>query len=544
MKHLFPVLILLLAVAAVSAQAQDKSDKVDSAVTARIIDEGMNHSKVMDILSTMTDVYGPRLTWSPEYYQAAQWAVKQLGELGLTNPHIEGGEPLGRGWTLQKYHAMVIGKRNFPLISFPQAWSPGVKATGEVVYFDAATDSAVETFRGKLGGKFVLMDTARPVKAHFDPEATREADSTLLDLANADDPANNRRTGRGGRFQMTDEQKRRALVNYHKMQLAEKEGAAAILRPSRGDGGNIFLGGASVTYHPDTPFAKRVGSYDPKAPKYLPQIMVGVEHYNRLVRMVRKGEKPKIEMALEVGNGKVDSVYNVIAEIPGTDLADEVVMLGGHFDSWHGGTGATDDATGCSAAIEAIRILKALDVKPRRTIRVALWGGEEQGLNGSEAYVKQHFGYREEGKDGQPGELKLLPAADKFSVYFNHDNGSGKLRGVYMQGNEGVRKIFRSWLAPFDSMGASTLTLSNTGGTDHLSFDAIGLPGFQFIQDELEYSTRTHHSTMDLFERVQEADMKQAAVIMATFAYHAAMRDAKVPRKEMPKPATAPAGTR
>jgi carboxypeptidase Q len=543
MNRLFPLLLALVCLLPVAAAAQEKTDKIDSAVTARIIDEGMNRSRVMDILSTMCDVYGPRLTWSPEYAEAARWAVKQMGDFGLANPHLESGEPLGRAWTLQKYHAMVIGRRNFPLISFPHAWSPGVKATGDVVYFDAFTDSAVETFRGKLGGKFVLMDTARPVKAHFEPEASREADSTLLDLANADDPANNRRGGRG-RFQMSDEQKRRALVSYHKMQLLEKEGAAAILRPSRGDGGNLFLGSASAAYHPDTPFTKRVGPYEPNGPKVLPQIAVGVEHYNRLVRMIKQGEKPKIEMVLEVATGKVDSLYNVVAEIPGTDLADEVVMLGGHFDSWHGGTGATDDGTGSAAALEAMRILKALDLKPRRTIRIALWDGEEQGLHGSEAYVKAHFGHREEGKDGQQGELKMLPEAEKFSVYFNHDNGSGKFRGVYMQGNEGVRKIFRSWLAPFDSMGASTLTLANTGGTDHLSFDAVGLPGFQFIQDELEYSTRTHHSTMDLYERVQEADMKQAAVIMATFAYHAAMRDGKFPRKEMPKPASPPTGSR
>ncbi|HLF14963.1 MAG TPA: M20/M25/M40 family metallo-hydrolase [Bacteroidota bacterium] len=527
-------LLLLLALTCLLAATVPAQEKTDSAAIARIMDEGMNRSKIMDILSNMTDVYGPRLTWSPEHLQAAKWAVKQFGGWGLARPHLESGEPLGRGWTLQRYSANVIGKRNFPLISFPMAWSPGVEAAAEVVYLDATTDSALDTYRGKLGGKFVLLDPPRDVKAHFEPEATRDADSSLLDLANADDPAN-RRGGRRQRFEQTPEMKQRALVNYRKMQLLEKEGAAGILRISRGDGGNIFVGGASAAYHPDTPFTKRVGVHDPKAPKILPQVAVGAEHYNRLVRMIKKGEKPRLEMNLEVSFGKVDSLYNVIAEIPGTDLADEVVMLGGHFDSWHGGTGATDDATGCATAMEAVRILTALDLRPRRTIRVALWDGEEQGLNGSEAYVKAHFGSRQAQADGQ-GELKLLPEAEKFSVYFNHDNGTGKLRGVYLQGNEAARKIFRSWLAPFDSLGASTLSLANTGGTDHLSFDAIGLPGFQFIQDQIEYSTRTHHSTMDVYDRVQEADMKQAAVIMATFAYHAAMRDEKFPRKEMPKP--------
>ncbi len=526
-------LLFLLALTCLLAVNVAAQEKTDSAAIARIMDEGMNRSQVMDLMSSITDVYGPRLTWSPEYLQAAKWAVKRLGELGLSNPHLESGEPLGRPWTLERYSANVLGTRNFPLISFPKAWSPGVSTTGDLVYLDAATDSALDTYKGKLGGKFILLDAPRDVKAHFEPEATREADSSLLDLANADDPANRR--GARRRAEQTPEMKQRSLVNYHKIQLAEKEGAAGILTASRGDGGNIFVQQASASYHPDTPFTKRVSVYEAKAPKILPQIAVGVEHYNRLVRMIKKGETPKLEVNLEVSFGKLDSLYNVIAEIPGTDLADEVVMLGGHYDSWHGGTGATDDATGCVAAIEALRILKALDLKPRRTIRVALWDGEEQGLNGSQAYVKAHFGSKAEQADGQ-GEVKLLPEAEKFSVYFNHDNGTGKLRGVHMQGNEATRAIFRSWLAPFDSLGASTLTLANTGGTDHLSFDAIGLPGFQFIQDEIEYSSRTHHSTMDLYERVQEADMKQAAIIMAAFAYHAAMRDAKFPRKEMPKP--------
>jgi len=534
MKTLLLIAALVAAAVPVPTRAQELTD---SAVVAMIMDEGMNRSQVMDILSEMSDVHGPRLAWSPEYYEATRWAMDRMGKMGLSAPHLEGGTPLGRAWSLRKYSANVIGRRNFPLISFPKAWSPSVRATGSIVYLNATTDSALQTFKGKLGGNFILMGEPRDVKAHFEPEAVRESDKELLDLANADDPAN-RRGGRR-RFQMSDEQKQRAMVAYHAMQMAEKEGAAAILTPSRGDGGNIFVQQASVPSHPDTPWNKRVGVYEPDAPKIVPQIMVGIEHYNRLVRMIGKGEKPKLDMDLEVKFGKVDSLYNVIAEIPGTDLSDEVVMLGGHFDSWHGGTGATDDGTGSAAAMEAMRILKALDLKPRRTIRVALWDGEEQGLNGSEAYVKSHFGAREESPDGN-GEVKYLPEASKFSVYFNHDNGSGKFRGVYMQGNEAVRPIFREWLKDFDSLGASTLTLANTGGTDHLSFDAIGLPGFQFIQDGLEYFTRTHHSTMDVYERVQEDDMKQAAVIMATFAYRAAMRDDPFPRKEMPKPRSLP----
>ena len=306
---------------------------------------------------------------------------------------------------------------------------------------------------------------------------------------------------------------------------------------SRGDGGNIFVQGASVPVHPDTPFTSRMSAYENKAPKLVPQISVGAEHYNRLVRMIQKGEHPRLQMNLDVDFNKADSIANIIAEMPGSDLKDEIVMIGAHFDSWHGGTGATDNGTGSAVCIEAMRILKALNLKPRRTIRIGLWGGEEEGLLGSEAYVKQHYGERKGQRFEPGGGVVQKPEADKFDVYFNNDNGGGKVRGVYMQGNEATRSIFRKWLVPFKDMGAWTLTLQNTGGTDHLSYDAVGLPGFQFIQDEIEYGTRTHHSTMDLYDRVQPDDLKQAAVIMAAFAYDAAMRDEKFPRKPLPEPA-------
>ncbi|HAP34690.1 MAG TPA: peptidase M28, partial [Bacteroidetes bacterium] len=286
------------------------------------------------------------------------------------------------------------------------------------------------------------------------------------------------------------------------------------------EGGSVFVMGAMVPVHPDSP---RVSIFSAKAPKVPTQIEVGAEHYNRLVRMVQKGEKVKLAVELDVEmSAKDDSSYNVIAEIPGSDLKDEVVILGGHFDSWHGGTGATDNGTGSTAVMEAMRILKAVGAKPRRTIRGALWGGEEQGLLGSRAYVQQHFGVKD----------TLKPEADKFAAYFNNDNGTGKVRGIYMQGNEQLRPIFRAWLAPFKDLGATTVTPMNTGGTDHQSFDGVGLPGFQFIQDPIEYGTRTWHSTMDVWDRALEDDMKQAAILMAAFAYNAAMRDEKFPRKE------------
>jgi len=275
----------------------------------------------------------------------------------------------------------------------------------------------------------------------------------------------------------------------------------------------------------------------------IPQMTMATEDYNRLVRMIDLGIKPKMSINIQTQYYDDDLMgYNTVAEIPGTDpkLKDEIVMLGGHLDSWHSGTGATDNAAGCAVAMEAVRILLASGLKPRRTIRVALWSGEEQGLLGSTEYVKKHFGEMKGAPLFGPPEPnapkpQLVKTADydKLSVYFNLDNGTGRIRGVYMQGNAAVRPIFEEWLKPFADLGAKTLTMSNTGGTDHLSFDRIGLPGFQFIQDEIEYDTRTHHSNQDVFDRIQADDMKQAATIMAAFVYQAAMMDDKFPRKPM-----------
>jgi hypothetical protein len=519
----------------VFTQAQEK---IDTSVISNIKDEGMKRSQVMELLSELTDIYGPRLTGSPEYNNAAQWAKEKLAAMGMENAELEAWGPFGRGWTLKKFSLAMLEPKTVPLIAYPKAWSPATNGTisGEVLYFDTTIDSTFESFKGKAKGKFVLFSDMREIKAHFEAEATRETDSSLLALANADMPEENQR-----RFEQSPRQKQRALLNFNKWKMCIEDGALAVLESSRGDGGNIFVQGANVPNHPDTPSTRSVRAYSEKA-KTLPQVVLSAEHYHRILRMIKKGERIKLELNLDVAFTKEDSSYNIIAEIPGTDLRDEIVMLGAHFDSWHGGTGATDNATGSAVCIEAMRILNALDLKPRRTIRIGLWGGEEQGLLGSQAYVKKHFGTKFNDSTGkevrslfeQKATVQWKPNAEKFSVYFNNDNGSGKVRGVYMQGNEATRPIFREWLKPFSSMGASTLTLSNTGGTDHLSFDAIGLPGFQFIQDELEYFTRTHHSTMDVYERAQEDDLKQAAIIMASFVYNAAMRENVFPRKPLP----------
>jgi hypothetical protein len=504
-------------------------ERFDSVSVGKIIDEGMHHSKAMEILSWLTDVCGGRLTMSPSYKKAMAWTTSTMKQWELANVHTEGWGPFGKGWSITGYSANVIEPVVFPLMAAPKAWSPGTdgKTKADVVYLDASTDSALALYKGKLKGKFVLLGAPPVLKAHFSPEAMRDDDSTLLSMANAD-PERPRRGGRRG--DLNSETRRLMAFETKKFNFCVEQDVAAVLTPSRGDGGTIFVQSVALPTRPeDTSFATRPRAQDLKAPETVPQLAVAAEHYNRMVRILQKGEKVKLELNLDVSFTREDSAYNVIAEIPGTDLKDEVVMVGGHLDSWHAGTGATDDGTGVATAMEAMRILKTLGLKPRRTIRIALWAAEEQGLLGSRAYVRRHFGQRE--GDAATGDIKYTKEADNFSVYFNNDNGTGKARGVYMQGNEAVRPIFRSWLAPLRPLGMSTLTPLNTGSTDHASFDALNLPGFQWIQDPIEYFTRTWHSNMDVYDRVQEEDIKQAAVVMAVFAYNAAMRDEKIPRK-------------
>ena len=533
--------------------APDPNDPIQ-----RIKDEGMKRSQVMQTLSYLSDVIGPRLTASPGMKRANEWTRDQLTKWGLQNAHLEPWGPFGRGWTLKKFSAQVTEPLAIPLIAYPKAWSPGLASplTADVVYFDAKTEADFEKYKGKLNGKIVLTAAVREVPAHFEAQGTRLSEKELLALADAPEPRQGdgrRNFGRAGQ----------EFVNA-KLRFFQAEGAAMLIDPSRGDGGTIFVQSAQVPQPPRDPNAppatgRGIPPYDKSAPKVTPQLVLAIEQYNRIVRMLQAGEPVKVTVDLSVEWQDADLMgYNTIAEIPGTDLKDEIVMLGGHMDSWHSGTGATDNAAGVSVAMEAVRIIQALGLKPRRTIRIALWSGEEQGLFGSRAYVTEHFGSLQNpatsaapatggannsmggGAGNGNGTASAGPALvkkaeyDKFSAYFNLDNGTGKIRGVYLQGNEGVRPLFRQWLAPFRDMGATTLSISNTGGTDHLAFDNVGLPGFQFIQDEIEYDTRTHHSNQDVFDRIQADDMKQAATIMAAFVYQTAMRDEKLPRKPAP----------
>ncbi|MEP6569452.1 MAG: M20/M25/M40 family metallo-hydrolase [Acidobacteriota bacterium] len=521
---------------------KDPNDPIE-----RIKDEGLNRSQVMQTLSYLSDVIGPRLTASPGMKRSNEWTRDQLTKWGLQNAHLEAWGPFGRGWTLKRFSAQVSEPLNIPLIAYPKAWSPATAGplTADVVYVDAKDEADLQRFKGKLKGAIVLTAAMREVKAHFEPMGTRRDEKDLLALADAPVPT----PGGGRRF--TAEQRAAQVFTMRKYQFFQSEGAAVLVDASRaGDGGTIFVQSATVpqpvtldSYGPNAP--RLIQSYDQTAPSILPQLVLAVEHYNRIVRMVQAGEKVTVTVDLAVDWQDADPMgYNTVAEIPGTDLKDEIVMLGGHMDSWHAGTGATDNGAGVAVAMEAVRILQALNLTPRRTIRVALWTGEEEGLLGSKAYVAEHFGKLDTPAavagasplpSPSPGLLITKPEYEKFSSYFNLDNGTGKIRGVYLQGNESVRPLFRQWLTPFRDMGAATLSISNTGGTDHLSFDAVGLPGFQFIQDEIEYDSRTHHSNQDVFDRIQGDDLKQAATLMAAFIYNAAMLDQKLPRKPLAK---------
>lgn len=535
--------IVALLILGLSAGAQVASvERVDLEVMKNIRAEGLERSKVMDTLSYLTDVIGPRLTGSPQMKAANEWTSSKMAEWGLVNAHLEPWGDFGRGWSFERISAHVTEPVSFPLIAYPKAWTPGTEGTvtSEVVFADIKTEADFEAYRGKLKGMIVLAVPMREVKAVIKAPAERLTDEQLLTLSNAEPPGQQQR-GAPNESQMTTIRLQQGF-NTKRNEFLRSEGVAVLVDTSRiGDGGTVFVQGG--------------GSREKNAPLVPPSITIAVEQYGRIMRTLQKGVKVKMEVNVEARFHDGDAkAYNTIAEIPGTDKKDEVVMLGGHLDSWHSGTGATDNAAGCAVAMEAVRILKALGVQPRRTIRVALWSGEEQGLLGSRGYVNQHFASRPAAPAGQPqdplagirgpqGPLTIKPEHEKFSAYFNLDNGTGKIRGVYLQGNEAVRSIFRAWLSPFKDLGAATLTISNTGGTDHQAFDGVGLPGFQFIQDPVEYDTRTHHSNMDVYDRIQADDMKQASVIMAAFVYNAAMREEKLPRKPAPTGA-APAQTR
>jgi hypothetical protein len=503
---------MLMAVAfAAPRLAGQPGEPVDLQAIDKIKDEGLHRSKVMHIASYLTDVYGPRLTGSPNIRAAGDWAVKEMQGWGLANAKLEPWGPFGRGWTNERFVAHMLTPSAAPLIGFPKAWTPGLNGPvkAEAVVAILATDRDLESFRGKLRGKYVLTAPVRSVAAQFEPAGRRYTDAELAERARQTAAP----SGRGGRA--TPSSAGGEGFGARRTAFLVSEGVVATLEPGRGDGGTVFV--------------QSGGSRNASDPPTVPQVVLAAEHYNRIVRILEKNIPVTLELDVRNTFHDEDPAFNVVAEIPGTDKADELVMLGAHFDSWHSGTGATDNAAGSAVMMEAMRILKTAGLRLRRTVRVALWTGEEQGLLGSRAYVDQQFAVRQ--------TLDTKPAHARFAAYFNLDNGTGAIRGVYLQGNEAVAPIFRAWMQPFETLKMTTLTIRNTGGTDHLSFDAVGLPGFQFIQDPVEYDSRTHHSSMDVFDRIQAADMTQNAVIVAAFAYHTANREQLLPRKPMPTPA-------
>ncbi len=539
----------LLALTASLLLAED----VDLATVHRIKAEAFQGSKVMDHLFWLTDVNGPRLTGSPGFRAAADWAVQNLRGWGAAGARLEKWGTFGRGWSMSRFSAHMTAPTYAPLPGVPKAWSGGTNGpvSGEAVYaplipkdetrqpldvekLEARIRQYGEQQKGRLGGKVVLITAPRELEPPTEAASLRYDETRLTSIAAAPhpfaspllewpvtrlpvEPKELQQFWESAPLEVSaDYWAQEERVAGRLNALFKEEGVLAVLGTDpRGEGGVVF--------------AENGGSWEAGTPVPPPIVALAPEPYDRMVRLVEKKVPVKVEVELDARfHDDAPDGVNVVAEIPGGKKKDEIVMLGAHLDSWHAGMGATDNAAGCAVVLEAFRILKALGLTMDRTVRLALWSGEEQGLFGSRGYVKEHF--------GDPVTMALKPEHAKLAGYFNVDNGTGKVRGVYLQGNDMVRPIFEAWLAPFRDLGATTLSIRNTRGTDHESFDAVGLPGFQFIQDPLDYGSRTHHSSLDVYDHVQSADLMQASAVLASFVYEAATRPDKLPRKPPPKP--------
>ena len=542
LRKVFAAILLGVIVLPPGLPAQER---VDLDMVTRIRQEGFRNSKVMDIASQLMDSIGPRLTGSPNMKRANEWARKQLADWGLANAHIEAWEPFGRGWSYEVASVRMLSPDVAELLALPQAWTPGTDGPirAKAVKVKLADKDDLEKQKGKLAGKIVLIGETREVKPQEKALSERYDEKTLAELERYEIPGVRPYMRAGVPFNREEYARRREFQRALSKFLVEEK-VAAVLDAGQLDGGTFRVQGAQ-------------NGHRKNAPASVPTLVMAIEHWERLARILDRKEDVEVEVNLKVRFTDEPSAANTIAEIPGTDKKGEIVMLGAHMDSWHGGTGATDNGAGVAATMEAVRILKALGVNPRRTIRIGLWSGEEQGLFGSRGYVSQHFASRPAPPeppagedDGMPsflrrptGPLTIKPEHAKLSAYFNLDNGTGRIRGIYAQENAAVVPIFESWVQPLKDLGVTAVTMRNTSGTDHLSFDAVGLPGFQFIQDEVEYETRTHHTNMDVYERLVKEDLMQASVVIACFVYNAAMRDAMLPRKPLPKDEPAPQAT-
>jgi carboxypeptidase Q len=526
----------VLLVAALTAPAGTAEEEaVDLEMVTRIRDEGLSNSKVVETVEYLTDVIGPRVTGSPQMRQANDWTRARLESWGLANARLEGWS-FGRGWSLERATVQMITPTPATLVALPRAFTPGTDGPrrGKVVKVKIDSEADAEKYRGQLAGRIVLVGDPRPIGNPDKAQFTRYSEQELDELAQFD-VAPRPRTPYD-----RDEVARRVRLQRVLRPFFSAEKALAVIEGSPTDGGVVVVG--------------RGGSFVKGEDPGVPALVMAAEQYNRLARLVDRGLDVELELDVRTRFHDEDqTAYNTLAELPGTDKSGEVVMIGAHLDSWHAATGATDNAAGSAVVMEAMRILRALDAKPRRTIRVALWSGEEQGLLGSRAYVTEHFGSRPavapEERDlpsflrRDAGPVTVKPDHAKLAAYFNLDNGTGRIRGIYAERNAAVAPIFEAWLAPLKDLGATTVTLRPTRGTDHVSFDSVGLPGFQFIQDEADYETRTHHTNLDVFDRLQKADLMQAAVVMATFAYDAATRPLRLPRRPLPRDVPPSPGT-
>ena len=500
----------------------------DLEMLGRIRDEGFRRSQVMDIAGHLTDSIGPRLTGSPQMKAANDWTLAKLAEWGLANPHLEPWE-FGEGWSFSRAEMRMVSPVPAVLAALPKAWTPGTTgvATGEAMMLEIEKIEDLEPHKGLLAGKILFLSKAPEHKDPTEPVFTRYDAVKLDDLASYDIPPD-----REGESWREKARKRRDLW-LKVADLLVAEGVVATVEVSSFEHGVVRVMGGG-------------GQGIANQPLGVPALVMAVEPYERILRLLDREQE--VELTIDIAaafHREATTAWNTVAEIPGSDKNAEVVMAGAHLDSWHAGTGATDNAAGSAVVLEAMRILKTLGVKPKRTIRVALWSGEEQGLLGSRAYVKEHFATRPEPTD--EAELALPPRWRKttwpvqpkpeharLAAYFNIDNGGGKVHGIYAQENLGAKMLFEQFIEPLRDLGVTTVTMENTGSTDHVSFDGVGLPGFQFIQDARDYSTRTHHSHIDTYEHLDPADMKQAAVVMASFLYQAAMLDGPFPRKPLP----------
>ena len=506
-------------------------EPVDLDMVSRIRQEAFHRSQVMATFSHLTENIGPRLTNSPQMAQANAWTREKFNDWGLANVHDEAFDDFGRGWEFSDASVEMLSPRTLPLHALPKAWTPGTRGPveGEVMAVAIKTRADLEKYKGKLAGKILLLNEAREYKRGVEADSHRHDEAGLAELQAFAVPKDADKD-RAKRIKTYTERQELARAT-NKFFVAE--GVLATLSISGWDNGIIRVGGG--------------GSRKAGESVGVPELAMAAEHYNQLARAVER--KQAVKLRVNVKARFTDEAnppgYNTVAEIPGSgSKAGEIVMLGAHMDSWHTGTGAADNAAGVAVMMEAMRILKAVGAKPKRTIRVALWSGEEQGLIGSQAYVAKHFAAYPEPTD--PAQ-KALPASlrestgalqkkrdyDRFSAYFNMDNGSGRFRGIYAQENLAVMPIFKAWLEPFHDVGATTVVTRNTGSTDHVSFDRVGLPGFQFIQDRLDYFSNVHHSNLDTWDHAEPEDLKQAAAIVASFVYHAAMREEKLPRKPL-----------